>query len=76
MGFFKPITARRLYEMLDEVVKKHQGNPDTINLDAPIYVCIPADEDGDEDELRKVISIGGDVLVEGLVITLFDTYGD
>lgn len=42
MGFFKPITARRLYEMMDEVVKKHQDNEDAINLDAPIYSTTPA----------------------------------
>lgn len=75
MGFFKPITARRLYELLDEVAKKHQGNPDAINLDTPINVYIPGEYD-DEGEYRKVISMGGDEFTDGLVLFLFDAYGD
>lgn len=76
MGFFKPITARRLYELLDEVAKKHQGNPDAINLDAPISIYIPGDDEDDEGEYRKVISMGGGEFTDGLVLNLFDAYGD
>ena len=75
MGFYKPITARRLYELLDEVAKKHQGNPDAINLDTPIIVCIPDDNDHDKGEYRKVISMGGGKFTAGLVLNLFDAYG-
>lgn len=76
MGFFKPITARRLYELLHEVATKHQGNPDSLNLDTPISVYIPGEDDDDEGEYRRVLSIGGGEFTDGLVLRLFDAYGD
>lgn len=77
MSVFKPITARRLYEMLHEATK-NQGKPNAIDMDAPIEVFVQQDcQDAmDDGEFRCVRSIGGDPDKPGLIISVFDTYGD
>ena len=77
MSIFKPITARRLYEMLSDAAK-HQGHPDAIDMDAPIEVFVQQDsqDEMDDGEFRCVRSIGGDPDRPGLIISVFDTYGN
>lgn len=77
MGLFKAFTARRLLEILQEA-EKHHGEENAIDMDAPIEVFVQDDsqDDMDEGDFRQVRSIGGDMEQEGLVLTLFDRYGD